>query len=43
MAIPHDVREAKVCQLDVVLAVQKKVFRLQVPMHDHVPVAVFKP
>ena len=35
-----DAGEAKIGQLDVVVGIQQKILRLEVPVHDHVCVAV---
>lgn len=43
MPITHDVTQPKVRNFDIHFAVQEEVFRLQVPVDNHVPVAVFHP
>ena len=42
VAVSHDIREAKVSELDVLGAVEKQVLRLEVAVHNHVAVAVLE-
>lgn len=40
MAVAHDVPEAEISNLDVVIGVEEEVLRLEVAVHHQVPVAV---
>lgn len=43
MPIPHDIAQPKVSYLDIHLAIQQQILRLEVPMHHHVTMTVFHP
>lgn len=40
MAISHDIAQSKICYLHISSRIQEKVLRLEVPMNNHIPMAI---